>query len=235
LVTIVVPTRNERENIAPLFAGLRTAMEGTAFEVVVVDDDSRDDTGAAVREEASRHPNVRLLERHGTRGLSSAVMEGAARSTGTIVVMMDADLSHDPHLVPQLVGRARADNDLVVGSRYVPGGDLEGWPLHRRIGSVVMTQVVRALFRLRVRDPLSGFVAFRREVLEQQPTCFSARGFKLLLEVLATQPSLRVSEVPITFVDRARGTSKLDLQEIGGFLLLCVQLVWWRFRRSPVR
>jgi dolichol-phosphate mannosyltransferase len=228
LVTVVVPTRNEGGNIAPLLAGLRTAMNGTAFEVVVVDDDSADDTAAAVRQEASRQPNVRLIERRGRRGLSSAVMEGVALSTGRIIVMMDADLSHDPGLVPRLILGAESGNDLVVGSRYAQGGGIEGWPLYRRIGSAVLTRVVRALFDLRVRDPLSGFVAVRREVLERQPTRYSARGFKLLLEILATQRSLKVCEVPITFVDRARGKSKLDLREIGGFLLLCGRLLWWR-------
>lgn len=230
-MSIVVPTRNERDNIAPLLAGIRSALQGTAFEVIIVDDDSADGTGEAVRDEASTHANVRLLERHGRRGLSSAVSEGVAQSTGRIVVMMDADLSHDPRLVPRLVERVQSGNDLVVGSRYVRGGGLEGWPIHRRIGSAVLTHGVRALFRLPVRDPLSGFVAFRREVLERQPTRYSASGFKLLLEVLATQPSLRVSEVPITFVDRERGASKLDLREVGGFLVLCFRLFAWRRSR----
>jgi dolichol-phosphate mannosyltransferase len=227
-----VPTRNERDNIPLLLAGIRTALKGIAHEVIVVDDDSVDGTGSAVRDEASRYSNVRLLERRGTRGLSSAVMEGVALSRGHIVVMMDADLSHDPQLVPRLIEKVESGNDLVVGSRYVRGGGLEGWPLHRRIGSAVLTRFVRVLLRLRVHDPLSGFVAFRREVLERQPTRYSARGFKLLLEVLATQPSLRVSEVPITFIDRARGTSKLDLREVGGFLLLCHLLFRWRVLRS---
>jgi dolichol-phosphate mannosyltransferase len=226
-VTIVVPTLNERENIAPLLAGLRSAMTGIDFEVVIVDDDSADGTSATVRDEALRHPNVRLLERRGMRGRSSAVMEGVARSTGAIVVMMDADLSHDPRLVPRLIGEVRSGNDVVIGSRYVRDGGIEGWSIHRRIGSALVTRVVRAVFRPPVRDPLGGFVAFRREVLDRQQTRFSAGGFRLLLEVLVTQPSLRVNEVPITFVDRTRGTSKLDLREIGGFLRLCVQLAWW--------
>ncbi len=234
LVSIIVPTLNERDNIAPFLAAVRTALRGSDFEVLVVDDASSDGTGQAVSEDAEQHDNVRLLQRSGRFGLSSAVLEGAARSAGGIVVMMDADLSHDPVVVPLLVKKVQWGNDVVIGSRYIPGAHIEGWTLHRRFGSAVMTQFVRRIFRLRVRDPLSGFVAFRREILETLPTRFSSHGFKLLLEVLTMQPSLRVSEVPITFANRTRGTSKFGFGEIREFVMLCARLFCRQWVVGPV-
>jgi dolichol-phosphate mannosyltransferase len=228
LVSVIVPTSNERDNIGSLLAAVRKALDDADFEVLVVDDASSDGTREAVSEDAQQHPNVRLIQRGRKLGLSSAVLEGAAQSAGSIVVMMDADFSHDPTLLPLLVKQVRSGSDVVIGSRNVRGARLVGWPFHRRIGSVLMTRFVRSVFRLRVRDPLSGFVAFRREVLEKLPTRFSARGFKLLLEVLTTQPSLRVSEVPITFADRTHGASKFGLGEIREFVLLCYRLLRWR-------
>ena len=228
LVSVVVPTLNEHENIALLLPAIRRSLEGIAFEVLVVDDASSDGTAAVVAEDARGHSNVHLLQRPEKMGLSSAVLEGAARSAGSIVVMMDADFSHDPAVLPMLVRRVQAGHDVAIGSRYTRGGSLRGWPFHRRVGSALLTKLVGTVFHLHVRDPLSGFAAFRRSTLEGLPTRFSGRGFKLLLEVLATQPSLRVSEVPITFVDRARGTSKLGLGEIRELLMLCYRLIRWR-------
>jgi len=231
VISVIVPTWNERENIAPLLDAICAAPVGAKLEVVVVDDGSPDGTGAAVRQAAQSHPNVRLVQRPMKMGLSSAVMEGAAHSVGNIVVMMDGDLSHDARILPKLVEQVRLGSDVAIGSRYVQGGGLQGWPLHRRLGSLAFTWTARAIFGLRVRDPLSGFAAFRREVLTGLPTRFSARGFKLLLEVLATQPSLLVTEVPITFVDRWRGVSKLDLRELRELLTLCGRLLQWRVRQ----
>ena len=230
-VSVIIPTWNERENIVPLLEAVRLALNEAEFEVVVVDDGSPDGTGAAVNEDARQHSNVRLVQRRGKLGLSSAVLEGVTQSAGDIVVMMDADFSHDPTLLPLLVKHIQSGSDLVIGSRYVRGGRIQGWSFHRRIGSVVLSRFVCGVFRLSVQDPLSGFAAFRREVLEGLSTRFSERGFKLLLEVLATRPSLRVSEVPITFADRRHGTSKLGLAEIREFVLLCYRLVRWRARR----
>jgi dolichol-phosphate mannosyltransferase len=231
LVSIIVPTWNERENIVPLLEALRLALNGAEYEVLVVDDGSPDGTGAAVTDEARKHSAVRLVQRNRKMGLSSAVLEGVAHSAGGIVVMMDADFSHDPRLLPILVRELQSGSDVVIGSRYVRGGRVEGWPFHRRIGSVMLSRFARVVFGLDVQDPLGGFAAFRREVLEGLSTRFSAPGFKLLLEVLATRPSLRVREVPITFVDRTRGKSKLGVREIREFALLCYRLVRWRMRR----
>ncbi len=231
-VSVIIPTWNERDNIPVLLQGIRAALTAYRFDVFVVDDGSPDGTGEAVQTEAATHPNIRLVSRPRKMGLSSAVMTGALASTGAIVVMMDADLSHNPALIPELVKNVEAGYDIAVGSRYVPGASLQGFPLHRRLGSRALTYLARTLLGITVRDPLSGFAAMRREVFTAQPTRFSAGGFKLLMEVLATQRGRKTVEVPITFLDRRTGRSKMGATETRGFFRLCWDLRRWQAKNA---
>ena len=231
-VSVIVPTWNERENIRPLLEGIAAALAGTEYEIVVVDDNSPDGTGQEVEAYMQAgHQNVNLLRRPEKQGLSGAVLEGATMAQGDYLVMMDADLSHDSQAIPALLRRLDEGHDVVVGSRYV--GDvpsIQGWPLQRRLASRLSIMVARLVLRLPVQDLTSGFVAFRRTFLTSLPTRFSARGFKLLLEVLAVWRDLRVTEYPITFTDRARGFSKFGLREMAEFGRLCLRLWWYRLQ-----
>lgn len=208
-VSVVVPTLNEVDNIDALITAIAGALDGVhRYEVVVVDDASSDGTPAAVRAWAGRAP-VRLIERTGTPDLAQAVRDGAAAARAGVVVVMDADGSHPAAALPALVGPVLAGaRDAVIGSRYVRGGAMPGWPLARRALSRAASWL--AWPYADVRDPMSGFFALRRELLLAAPA--QAAGYKILLELLAGAPDLRVAEVPITFRDRTAGASKLGLR-----------------------
>lgn len=222
-VSILVPALNEAPNVEPL---LRAILEegrasSLALEVIVIDDGSTDGTRERVRQWEKDHP-VRLLAREKERGLAGAVLAGARLAVGEVVAVMDADLSHPPEKISELVRPVLdASYDMVIGSRYVPGGSTPGWPLSRRI--VSRGAAVLAWPLTRVRDPLSGFFAVRRDVFLEAGK--EASGFKVGLEVLVRGgSSLRVLEVPITFRDRAYGKSKLGSRVLGVYLVQLVTL-----------
>lgn len=206
-VSIVIPTLNEVDNIEPLVRQIMTAVPSCG-EILIVDDGSTDGTRDRVRSLVQDFP-LRLLERdQPTLGLSGAVIAGARAAAGDILVVMDADLSHPPGeisslLSPLLAGRA----DMVIGSRYVSGGTTPGWPLYRKIMSRVAAGAAYPLTG--VHDSMCGFFAIRRALLLQLAP--AATGFKIAFETIVRGGrELRVLEVPIAFVDRTRGRSKMD-------------------------
>jgi dolichol-phosphate mannosyltransferase len=222
-VSILVPTLNEADNVEPLLQAI--VQEGRAasldFEVIVIDDGSTDGTRDRVCEWEKDHP-VRLLARDKEGGLAGAVLAGARLAVGGVVLVMDADLSHPSEKVAALIRPVLdGSHDMVIGSRYVPGGSTPCWPLSRRIvsrGAAVLARPFTA-----VRDPLSGFFAVRRDVFLEMGQ--GASGFKIGLEVLVRGgKSLRVLEVPITFRDRAYGKSKLGSRVLGVYLLQLARL-----------
>ncbi|MDE2766345.1 MAG: polyprenol monophosphomannose synthase [Chloroflexota bacterium] len=230
-LSVVVPTYNERENVAVLVPRILGALHDIECEVIVVDDASPDGTADAVRELARADGRVRLLAREGKLGLSSAAFAGAEAARGAYVCVMDGDLSHDPMELPQMLAVAQEGAHVVIGSRFAPGGMLVNVAFTRRVVSVVANLAARALNGLGVRDVLSGFALCERRVLTEAPTRYSARGFKFLLEVLATQRQLTVREWPIAFRDRRKGSSKATLREGYELAALCARLTAWRVRR----
>ena len=223
-VSIVVPTYNERDNVQPLCEGIRWALEPIwDYEIIIVDDNSPDGTQGVVRRLAEEDPRIKLLQRPGKLGLGSAVAAGFAVASGDYWVMMDADLSHRPEDLPNLLN-ALSEADIVVGSRYVPGGGVVNWPLSRKIASRGASALGRLIVGLQVRDLTSGFGAFRRGHTEALLPTLNPKGFKLLLEILAKSDNARVKETPITFVDRQHGRSKASAREALVFLRLCFEL-----------
>ena len=217
MISIVVPTLNEVENIDLLLEAVlaRTRAANLQIEIIVVDDGSDDGTRDRVRAWEKDHP-VRLLARQRRNGLAGAVMAGADAARGEFVLVMDADLSHPPEKVPELIAALLAGtHDMTIGSRHVPGGGSPGWPWPRRL--VSRTAAAFAWPFTDAKDPMSGFFALGRDrmrVLGRQ-----AAGFKIGLEILARGgESLRIKEVPLTFVDREHGRSKLDAKVIGTYL-----------------
>lgn len=223
-LTVIVPCLNERENIAPLAASLDAALRGWAWELLVVDDDSPDGTAAEVRRLGAADPRIRCLRRIGRRGLSSAVIEGVSAAAAPIVAVMDGDGQHDETILPVLAGLVRDGGcDLAVGSRHVAGGDAAGLASGaRRRLSAAGTGISRRLLPATLSDPMSGFFAVRRETVERLAPRLSGTGFKILLDLVLTEPSLRIREVPFRFRPRRAGESKLDvlvLVQFAGLLL----------------
>ncbi len=222
-LAVVVPTFNERENVLELAARLAAALEGVAFEVIVVDDDSPDGTADLVRELALHDPRFRCLQRIGRRGLASACVEGMLATAAPRLAVIDADLQHDERLlVPMLEVLRSGRADLVVASRYLEGTDVPGWAEERRLASRIGTRLVALLPRLAgLSDPLSGFFMVQREALEGALRGLSAIGFKLLLDLLLSAPRpLRVVELPYSFRERRQGRSKLDARVVVEFATL---------------
>lgn len=234
LLSVILPTYNERENVAVLLPRLLNVLDDVPCEVIVVDDASTDGTGGAVHEMATSDARVSLLERPCKAGLASAVFEGAAAAQGRFVAVMDADLSHDPEILPDMLTRAQDGCDVVIGSRYVRGGAFAHQPLARRLISRVLNTGVRIILMLPQRDVLTGYALCRRELLTQMPTRYSSRGFKWLLELLSVHRGLRVHESPIVFRSRYAGVSKADAREALGLAVLCLRLVRCRLRRARV-
>ena len=214
---IVLPTYNEAENLGRLIDDLLGL--DAALSILVVDDDSPDGTGVIAEERAARHGSVHVVHRKGERGLGTAYLAGFRETLARgaeAVVTMDCDYSHDPAQVPELVA-ALERADVVVGSRYAPGGRIVGWSWHRRILSRSANRFVHALFHLPASDCTSGFRVYRRGVLERIPwTSVRSTGYSFLVESLlwaSRQDGARIAEVPITFRDRHEGKSKLGWRE----------------------
>jgi dolichol-phosphate mannosyltransferase len=210
---VVVPTYNERGNLPVLVAEL---LRHPIVRVLVVDDSSPDGTGEIADGLARDHPGrIEVMHRTGRRGLGRAYVDGFTKAIGEpvdVVCQMDADLSHDPRQIPDLIGAA-ADADVVIGSRYVPGGAIVNWPRRREILSRFANVYVRAVTRLRIRDCTSGYRCWRRDALARLPLArFISDGYSFQIETLynASRRGCRIVEVPITFVERREGESKVS-------------------------
>jgi dolichol-phosphate mannosyltransferase len=228
-LSLVIPTLNERENVAPLMAELAQSLKSITWEAIVVDDGT-DSTDAEVRRIAAADARVRLLHRDGPGlSLASAVVDGFALARGAYVCVLDADLQHPPARIPAMLNAVRRSGaDIVVASRYIPGGSAGGLasPL-RRFYSIALALLARACFprRLaRISDPLGGYFLVRREIV--QGVCLRPLGYKVLLEVLIRCRWRVVREVPYQFRPRRHGLSKADLPQGILFLRHLARLVW---------
>ncbi|MGA2271949.1 MAG: glycosyltransferase family 2 protein [Bryobacteraceae bacterium] len=221
-LAVVVPTFNERDNISELVSRLEQCLRGKAWEVIFVDDDSTDGTAARIREIARQDSRVRCLQRIGRRGLSSACIEGMLASSSPYLAVIDGDCQHDETVLPRMLELLKSgEADVVVGSRYTEGGGIGTWKASRAKISRFATRLSRAVIKHDLSDPMSGFFAMRREVLELAVRNLSSVGFKILLDIIASCPKPpKVKEVPYEFRNRRAGESKLDGQAVWGYLML---------------
>jgi dolichol-phosphate mannosyltransferase len=219
-LSIVVPTFNERDNLPVLVDRLREVLHDTAWELIVVDDDSPDGTADVARKIGSSDARVRCMRRVGRRGLSGACLEGMLASQAPFTAVMDADLQHDERLlVPMLAAMRRGDTDLVVGTRYAQGGSAEAMSSGRRWISRFATRMATAVMGLKLSDPMSGFFMLKRGIVEGLARKLSTQGFKILLDIVMTAgKTLRLTELPYQFGTRHRGESKLDARATLDFI-----------------
>ena len=211
-LTVVIPTRNETDNVEPLLEKLALALAGIEWEAMFVDDGSTDGTAEKVTAIAQAHRRVRLIRRIGRRGLSSAVVEGALASTSPIVAVIDADLQHDERILPDLYRAiAEGGHELACGTRYAGNGSTGDWDEGRLRISRFATALAAPVMKTPLSDPMSGFFAVRRDVLLEAAPNLSSVGYKILLDLVASAPRpLKVAEVGYTFGVRQAGESKLD-------------------------
>jgi len=231
-VLVIIPTYNERENLPGL---VRAVLARDDYHVMVVDDGSPDGTGEIADQLAAEFPGrVEVVHRTGARGLGRSYVDGLMRALAAgraeVICQMDADWSHDPQYLPAMVAAARS-HDVVIGSRYLNGVSVVNWPLQRIILSAFANRYIRSITRLSPRDCTSGYRCWRREILARLPLDrVVSDGYAFLVEMLyeASQRGANIGEVPIIFVERRQGVSKLS----SGVVLESVVTPWRLVFRS---
>jgi len=217
-ITLVIPTYNEAGNIPILLDLVFNIFSNEELDgnIIIVDDNSPDQTWKVAEDLQDKYPNLKVLRRLEKRGLSSAVLDGFAMANTEIVGVIDADLSHPPEKIPELVAPIiNGEADFTLGSRYIDQGGTQNWPLKRRLSSKIATWAVLGLTK--VKDPMSGFFFLKRDVIKNIE--LSPKGFKIGLEILVRGNCDKVIEIPIVFRDREYGESKLSSNVILDYLL----------------
>ncbi len=212
-LAVVIPTFNELANVPLIVAKLDAALAGVAWEAIFVDDNSPDGTADAARAIGVRDPRVRVIQRIGRRGLSSACIEGMLATPAPVVAVIDGDLQHDERILPDMLRALQRDPalDLAIGSRFVAGGGTGEWDSDRVAKSALATRLSRRVLQADVSDPMSGFFMIRTARARDLVPRLNAIGFKILLDLMTAAPvPLRFVELPYTFRVRQEGESKLD-------------------------
>ena len=224
LVSIIIPTLNEKDALRYLFAELKDALASSSydFEIIIVDDNSSDGTGELVKKYLDFPWPLKLVER-AERGLATAALEGFRNSKGDILGAMDADLSHPPALIPKML-KEMENTDMVIGSRHIAGGGVEEWPILRRLFSKFATYLAYPISR-GVRDPLSGFFFIKKSALcaDLKPV-----GYKILLEILVKCAPRKIIEIPYVFRNRSVGRSKMNLRVTWDYFRHLFRLYFFR-------
>lgn len=234
-VAVVVPTLNEAANVERLIEKLSIVLAGRGWEILFVDDNSSDGTSDLVRRIGRTSRHVRIVQRVGRRGLSSAVIEGMLATAAPVIAVMDGDLQHDESTLPRLIDAVMTgDTDIAVGTRYVAGGGTGDWDKGRVRMSWLATRAGQIALGTNVSDPMSGFFAVRRDAFERALPRLSGIGFKILIDILASSPTaLRVAEIPYHFRTREAGESKIGMRVIAEYAELIADKTIGRF--VPVR
>jgi dolichol-phosphate mannosyltransferase len=234
-LSIIVPTYNESQNIVRMLDSIaETLSPYKGSEIIVVDDNSPDGTAEMAKSHAKiistkKKIRIEIISRNGKFGLSSAIIKGVQYASGDFLVIMDGDFSHPPQVIPSIIQALQDSNyDIVIASRYVKGGSIIGWPFKRRLMSKGATKIAQYGLGIDVKDPVSGFFAFRRDIISGLK--FDAIGYKMLLEILVKTKGARVKEIPYTFTNRRIGTSKLDASVMFDYLGAVLRL--YRYGKS---
>ena len=230
-ISIIVPTYKEAQNVDTLTRRIHKTMTeyNISYEIIFVDDDSKDDIEKIISNLSSEGLNVRLIQRKNERGLSSAVLRGFSEAEGGILVCMDADLSHPPETIHVMIDKIVKDNaEFVIGSRYVNGGSTDHkWTIYRRINSRIATLFAKPFTT--AKDPMSGFFAIPDRVYKRGSS-FNPIGYKIALELIVRCKCEKIVEVPIHFSDRKFGESKLTLKEQLNYLVHIKRLMGYKLK-----
>ena len=224
-LSVIVPTYNERENIPELIDRIESSLKSMNFELIIVDDNSPDGTAEVAEKLNTKYGNIEVVKRPGKFGLGSAVSDGFRKAEGEVLAVMDADLQHPPELLPEMFEKIMQGYDLVVASRYVEGGNIEGFSLWRRIiskGAMIFAHLLLPMTR-GVRDVTSGYFMLKRSVIEG--IRLNSLSYKILLEILVKGRHSSIVEAAYTFGSRRRGKSKLGLKEIWEYLVHIYRLL----------
>ncbi|MGA9767006.1 MAG: glycosyltransferase family 2 protein [Rhodomicrobium sp.] len=234
-LTVIAPSFNEAENVAPLIEKLSAALDGVHWEVIFVDDDSPDGTSDRVREQARHDARVRCVQRLGRRGLTSACAEAVLASSAPYVAIIDADLQHDETLLPQMLAVLKEGvAEIVIGSRYTERKLSEGFSRARQTMSFIATRLAQSILGAKLTDPVSGFFMAKRDVFEGAIRNLSGIGNKILVDIFASSNRrLEFRELPYQFRARLHGESKLDTLTVWEYLVLLADKLFGRF--IPVR
>jgi len=230
-LSIIVPTYNESQNILKILDSVGKILPSwIKTEIIVVDDSSPDGTGKVVEEYVKKSkkesgPSIEIIHREQKRGLSSAILAGIQSAKGETVVVMDSDFSHPPQIIQKMIDELQhPECDIVVASRYVKGGSVTGWPFKRRLISKGATRIAQHGLGIKIKDPMSGFFAFKRHIIKNVK--FDAIGYKMLLEILVKTKGVIVKEIPYIFTNRKSGSSKLNMSVAFDY----VKAVWKLYR-----
>jgi dolichol-phosphate mannosyltransferase len=218
-VSIILPTYNESQNILNVLKTIsETIPKNIPIQTIVVDDNSPDGTGTIVEEymknvkKIAEH-TIEIIHRKAKDGLGSAILNGIQQAKGDTIVVMDSDFSHPPQIIPKLIESIKKYQcDIAVASRYIKGGKIQGWSLKRKLMSKFATLIAKKGLGIDTKDPMSGFFAFKRNIIKELN--IDAIGYKFLLEILVKTKGVNIKEIPYTFQDRELGSSKLSIKTI---------------------
>lgn len=235
-ISIILPTYNESQNIIKILKSIHENIpKGIHTETIVVDDNSPDGTGKIVDDYISNlkkiaENTIDIIHRKTKNGLSSAILNGIQNAKGETIVIMDSDFSHPPQIIPKMIEAFKQYQcDLVVASRYITGGNIQGWTTKRKLMSKIATVITKKGLGVKTKDPMSGFFAFKKNIIKELK--FDAIGYKFLLELLVKTKGVNVKEIPYTFEDRKFGTSKLD----NSIVIDYFKSVWKLYKNGKIK
>ncbi len=235
-VSIIVPTYNESQNIVGILKSIRESIpKGIYTETIVVDDNSPDGTGKIVEDYISSikkiaENTIDVIHRKAKNGLASAILKGIQNAKGETIVVMDSDFSHPPQIIPKMIEAFKQYQcDLVVASRYITGGNIQGWTTKRKLMSKIATVIAKKGLGIKIKDPMSGFFAFKKNIIKELN--FDALGYKFLLEILVKTKGINVKEIPYCFENRKFGSSKVDSSTVIDYF----KSVWKLYKNGKIK
>jgi dolichol-phosphate mannosyltransferase len=234
-VSIIVPTYNESQNIVGILKSIRESIpKGIYTETIVVDDNSPDGTGKIVEDYISSikkiaENTIDVIHRKAKNGLASAILKGIQNAKGETIVVMDSDFSHPPQIIPKMIEAFKQYHcDLVVASRYITGGDIQGWTTKRKLMIKIATVIAKKGLGIKIKDPMSGFFAFKKNIIKELN--FDALGYKFLLEILVKTKGINIKEIPYCFENRKFGSSKVDSSTVIDYF----KSVWKLYKNGKI-